>query len=277
MYTTYRRIETWNDVPRAGPLDANVRESHRLDLKETVAPDKTAEHAKDMATFANTFGGVILIGAAVDKGIVTYPGVSREHATKLAEIYEQTAKDMCSPSPVVDAIMVPIPDGSDVLLAVNVDPVIDGPVGARAAKSQDAWVFPVREASHTKYLRPNELPMYMNPQLRRSILLLDQIRFGADVLLWHYPERRREDQFVGPVQLESLNSTIGEVYLNKNAVTFAVPRNGPPIRVPLTDIECVWEDSRNRWNLRLAGHVHPGGYSSIAGFSVLPHFAPVMR
>lgn len=109
-------------MPPAGPLDAKVRESHRLDFKETASPNKTAEHAKDMAAFANGFGGVVLIGSKSDKGIVEHTGISREHAARIAEVYEQTAKDQCSPSPVVKAILITMPGNPHVLLAVNVAP-----------------------------------------------------------------------------------------------------------------------------------------------------------
>jgi hypothetical protein len=183
MYGTYK-IETFADVPPAGPLDAQVRGTHRLDFKETSAPDKTSEHAKDMATFANGFGGVILVGSKVSDGVLDHPGISRPHAARMAEVYEQTAKDMCSPSPVVNAIIVAMPVTANVLLAVNVDPFVDGPVGA---KQGEAWLFPVREASHTKFLRPSELPMYMNPRLRRVLLLLERISEKERVQLWHYP------------------------------------------------------------------------------------------
>jgi hypothetical protein len=204
MYSTYCKIETFADVPTAGPLDAQVRESHRLDFKENASPDKTAEHAKDMATFANGFGGVILIGSKVDKGIVEHVGISREHAARMAEVYEQTAKDLCSPSPVANAIIVAMPGSTSVLLAVNVDPTVEGPVGARG-KEQDAWLFPVREASHTKFLKPNELPMYMNPQIRRTLLLLDRIPADntVQIHLWHQPHHVQSARNInGPLPLQ---------------------------------------------------------------------------
>ncbi|WP_434043005.1 MULTISPECIES: AlbA family DNA-binding domain-containing protein [Sorangium] len=292
MYATYRRIETFADVPPAGPLDAKVRETHRLDFKETASPEKTAEHAKDMAAFANTFGGVILIGSKVEAGIVEHPGISRSHASRLAEVYEQTAKEMCSPSPVVNAIIIPAPGNFQVLLAINIDPFVEGPIGAKL-KEQDAWLFPVREASHTKYLRPNELPMYMNPKVRRTILLLDCIRNTDSVQLWMPPGPSTEkiilrsmsshhvdENAYGPLELEPINVKKGDVDLAKNSAIFGwEDTEGPYIRlirvgVPLTDIEDIWQTPENRWNVRLGGRIIPPQNGSESWVAT---YCPVVR
>jgi predicted HTH transcriptional regulator len=119
MYATYSKVENFADVPSAGPLDFKVRESNRLDFKETASPHNPAEHAKDMATFANAFGGVVLIGTKSADGVLTHPGISRSHAARMAEVYEQAAKDLCSPPPIVCPNIVQIPDNDHVLLAVN--------------------------------------------------------------------------------------------------------------------------------------------------------------
>ncbi|WP_437767160.1 ATP-binding protein [Sorangium sp. So ce281] len=284
MYSTYRKIETFADVPSAGPLDAKVRETHRLDFKETASPEKTAEHAKDMAAFANTFGGVILIGSRVDAGIVEHPGISRPHAARLAEVYEQAAKEMCSPSPVVNAIIITVPGNSQVLLAVNIDPFIEGPIGAKL-KEQDAWVFPVREASHTKYLKPNELPMYMSPKVRRTLLLLGCIRDGASIQLWMQPKgetanKNRYSELVhGPLPLEARDAIKGAVELAKNSVHFGLSEPNHlnmqlVVCAPLTDIEDVWQAHDDKWNIRLGGRIitPPTGSKSLE-----VRYCPVVR
>lgn len=258
MFGTYHKIEDWADVPPAGPLDAKIREGHRLDFKETASPEKTAEHAKDMATFANTFGGVILVGTKVDQGIVTHPGISRAHAARMAEVYEQTAKDMCAPVPVVNAIIIAMPASTNVLLAINVDPVVEGPVGAKV-KDQDAWLFPVREASHTKYLKPNELPMYMNPKLRRVLLLLDYIKENDRIQLWTSPSIRTPASQGQPTS-ERRAAVRAKMDLSRNWVGFfiATGEDSPVdklLNLPLTEVEDIWEDQHGVWNLRVTGRI----------------------
>lgn len=270
MCATYRKIHQWSDVPPAGPLNADVRESHGLDFKENASPEKTAEHAKDMATFANTFGGVILLGTKVDQGIVSHPGISRAHAARMAEVYEQAAKDLCSPSPIVNAIIIAMPGSSDVLLAVNVDPMIEGPVGSRSGKEQDAWLFPMREGSHTKFLKPNELPMHMNPKLRRTLLMLDCIKDREKVRLWHQPEAMTGGGASAALDLPAQEASKHGVDLAKNSVTFIVESPNAFVGVPLTEVDEVWKDHKGLWNLRLGGRIKftPDG---------LWHFQPVVR
>lgn len=271
MYGTYRKIEKPENVPKAGPLNADVREMLRLDFKETSGPDATFEHAKDMALFANGFGGVILIGSKVTDGIVEHVGIARAHAARMAEVYEQVAKDMCSPSPIVNAIIIAMPGSTSVLLAVNVDPTVEGPVGARA-RGQDAWVFPFREASQTKYLKPHELPMYMNPKLRRTILFLDRISNQQDdvIKLWGQPGLSARGQMtIGALGLDWTDATKPTVILDRNAVEFSIGEKR--VSVPLTEIEDMWMNAQGTWNLRIAGRIEATGGGNP------PQYVPVIR
>ncbi|WP_437895160.1 AlbA family DNA-binding domain-containing protein [Sorangium sp. So ce124] len=287
MYSTYRRIATFSDVPPAGPLNLTAREHHRLDFKETASPTTVWEHAKDVASLSNTFGGVILIGARAKGGILEHKGIPSAFAADLKEAYEQAANNHCSPAVILDVIPIPIPalSGNLVFLAVNVEPTIEGPIGAKAERKdrngvtivdENAWVFPVREASQTKYLTPNELPMYMNPKVRRTLLLLDCIKDGSFVQLWVPPGpptdeaildstigQHVDEHVYGPLSLESINATKGAADLAKNSAIFGWQNTeGPYVRlitagVPLTDIEDIWQAPDHKWNVRLGGRIIP--------------------
>ena len=166
----------------------------------------------------------------------------------------------------MNAIIIPMPTGTNVLLAVNVDPVVEGPVGARSGSEQDAWLFPVREMSHTKYLKPHELPMFMTPKVRRTLLLLDCIRENASVKLWVQPTgetvgtSRFANHVPGPLRLDSLDAWKGEVDLSRNSFNFVMQdtehRNGQyAVGVPLTDVEDIWQAPNGKWNIRLGGRL----------------------
>ncbi|XXY48539.1 ATP-binding protein [Sorangium sp. So ce269] len=285
MYATYRRVATFSDVPPAGPLNLTAREHHRLDFKENASPTTIWEHAKDIAALANTFGGVILIGARAKGGTLEHKGIPSAFASELKEVYEQAAQDHCSPPAIVDAIPIPIPTlpGDLVLLAVNVEPVIEGPIGAKAERKDrkgatianaNAWVFPVREASQTKYLTPNELPMHMTPKVRRTILLLDCIPESTTVQLWLQPNgetapgSRFATHIPGPLSLQLQEAAKGAVDLARNSFICVLDeprhRNGRlAVGVPLTDVEDIWRAPDGKWNIRLGGRInirpHPSG------------------
>src|SRR5262249_2090002 len=108
-------------------------------------------------------------------------------------------------------------------------PFIEGPIGARSGKDAQAWIFPGREASHTKYLTPNELPMYMNPKVRRVLLLLERIPDKERVQLWFHANHEN----VAHPQLASRPALKGSADLGKNSVLFFVPPE-IPIRISKT-------------------------------------------
>ena len=167
---------------------------------------------------------------------------------------------MCSPEPTVNAVVVPMPAVAMVLLAVNVDPYVDGPVGTRAPGAPDSWLFPMREGTHAKYLRPTELAMYMNPKLRRTLLFLDCINKEATVRLWIQPAATSH-MVSGPLPLHPKDAVIQGVDLARNSVLVLVRSDGAgaevtpstPLRIPLGEFENIWMDAADRWNLQLAG------------------------
>ena len=58
---TYKRIYDWKDLPPVPPDKAP--ETYALDFK-VQHKSHPAEHAKDMAAFANAYGGVLLVGVS---------------------------------------------------------------------------------------------------------------------------------------------------------------------------------------------------------------------
>src|SRR5438876_521586 len=100
---TYGRIESVADLPPSGLLSARSREKLDLDFKRFADERKMWEHAKDVAAFANAFGGVLLVGAdnETDPALLAYPGVRGQSVADVARIYEDGAR-LCSPAQVVD-------------------------------------------------------------------------------------------------------------------------------------------------------------------------------
>ncbi|HEY2515734.1 MAG TPA: ATP-binding protein, partial [Polyangiaceae bacterium] len=107
------------------PDKSTTVETAVLDLKETYAPDKSFEMAKDVAAFANHLGGTLLIGAKeVDGKIGEYNGVPPELAEKIRTGFSLATKERCSPRPIYDfSPPYPAPgDPTKEVFAVFVEP-----------------------------------------------------------------------------------------------------------------------------------------------------------
>lgn len=260
---TYARIETVADLPPAGPLNDRAREKSDLDFKAFADKAKMWEHAKDIAAFANALGGVLLIGADDSTGQLVYPGIAGQTVNEIKATYEGAAQ-LCSPSPVVD--VVPIPEKN--LVAVNVEPFVDQLVGAPAkikndagspGIQKDAWVFPIRQASQTEFIKPENLAMYMNREVRRAVLLLAKIPSDKKgVRVSHHVKVFRGDPSdrSGPFEVETLELTLDSVSVENNFVALVDHVGHGTVltcHVPLTDIIDVWQSESEQWNVLVRG------------------------
>jgi len=265
---SYGRIEEAADLPPSGPLNARAREKADLDFKRFADPTRCWEHCKDIAAFANALGGVLLIGAAEHGGQLAYPGVRGQTADDVKTIYEGAA-GLCSPAAVVDVVPIPQQAGAPVV-AINVDPSVDAVVAApardhdrhgRERKHDIAWVFPRRVASQTEYLQPEVLPMYMNREVRRAVVLLSRIptnkRRGLTVF-YHAQRHIQNQHWDGVVQVGNMDLDLDEVRVDRNVAKFCavIDNHGVQIRIPLLDILDVWEVGDSRWAVKVAGRLH---------------------
>jgi hypothetical protein len=252
---TFRRIASWSDLPRqSAPI---VRESYELDFKAHVEPDDRGEHAKDMAAFANTFGGTIVVGATENANSIDYHGLPPEKAARIAKGYELAHRDWLSPKPRIDVKEFPAGDASRVMVAVNVEPLPGQIVGAAAYRRDGSvgdkstgWRFPYRVGRETEWLRPEQLPMMMDPITRRTAILLEAIpveqRNEVQVECWY--------EYVpgGKPQVCAVQHDGVDLMAN---VFKVISRDGidAHIRIPLDDVSAVWEIAPARWRVRVHG------------------------
>jgi hypothetical protein len=162
-------------------------ETATLDLKLRGQFKPGFHVAKDIAAFANHLGGTLLIGAKELNGrIEMYQPLDEAAANDIQKAASEAVRDRCSPRPIVDFVRVRRDDGF--VLAVNVWPYIGQPIGV-AVKCQkdhddfgdDAYVFPMRVGIDAIYLLPEQLPMFMLPEVRRVVILLNRIPSGAPI------------------------------------------------------------------------------------------------
>ena len=257
----YQRIIVTADLPPAGPKDARTREKADIDFKRYGDDRKPAEMAKDVAAFANQLGGVIVIGgdSESDKTQLSYPGIPEGKTAEVVDHCEKAAA-RCSPAQVVDVIPLKGPDGTD-LVAVNVNAFAGQLVASPgfSAKDggivQDAWKFPIRRASQTEFISPENLAMYMDRSVRTAFLLLSQIPPGSKVRIYSR---------LHPYDLVHQASTFnkeGAVEVQPPGVNFFKFED---VRIPLGDVLNVWPASDQLWVITVLGSLkHPGKYVPI--------------
>lgn len=276
-----KTIQTLADLPPAGRLQPAAQERGWLDFKITVAPNKVHEMAKDIAALANSYGGAIVIGVTDSHGVLAYSGISVAHAHTLQEAYQGAANAWCAPVPTVLPSPIIMPGSELILLAVNVAPFLGGLVGANATiesrrldttqRNADAWLFPVRDSSHTRYLSPKEIPLHFDGHRRAiTIRLLQLDQAGqANMSLFTAPEETEpfrkltgKSEQTGPAPLVKMGGKLLGVFPDENRVEFEVNRKhsakwGPAvISIPLADIEDAWKDGL--WCIRVRGRVQQG-------------------
>lgn len=265
--SAFKPFVTPSDLPKIG----DGFERATLDLKATYDLAKQACMAIDVAAFANHIGGTLLIGASETDGRVgAYVPVPEAENNARKDAFSKAVAGRCRPAPHVD--LVPIAYGTGWVLAVNVWPQVNGPVGVRVcdvealaenykarhvasgvpeteatarAKTEakrdaggyagDSWVFPIRSGSDAFYVTPENLPMYMLPHVRRTALLLRKIPPGATVQCVVADIEKR------PRVLDSVDE-------EANVVKMHAPGDpAAPHWVPLDGIASVFETESDGW------------------------------
>lgn len=218
------------------PLGAFERET--LDFKRAQGAARGAfEYAKDVAALANHLGGTILVGAVEDRAtatLVRYEPMDTAAARAVRTEYEQAVRNLCSPVP--EVVVETIAHDTGFVVAVNVRAHVEKLVGVHRPGDGDAWTFPLRRATQTIYLLPEQLPLYAEPRVRRALLLLGRIAVGENVVL------RVVREGSGGNHLGNTGSaTLVKIDEDANTVVFG-PGAGEP-RYPLTNAASFALDS----------------------------------
>lgn len=266
----FKSITTTTDLP---PVGTTV-EGRALDFKGIVAidtPRDKRELAKDVAGFVNGTGGVLLIGAhEAHAALGRYEGLNARQAGDIKKAYETAVRERCSPVPTTDIQIISLADGTGLCLAVNCYPLADQVVGVLSEKDGGcpSYSFPYRPGEQTVWLRPEQLPMLMDPKLRRVAIRLDQIPLE---------ERREVDvisrAFTGSattshtIALEAVNLEAGHVIFASGGGPGWTAR----VSLPLEAVEMVWRNF-DRWNVLVRGILNrtEGGPTLPSGGRYLP-------
>jgi hypothetical protein len=171
------------------PAIGSGAEQALWDLKQGLST-KPYHLAKDVAAFANHYGGTLLIGAEEEhEQVKQYHPMTIDTLRAAEAAFHSAVTLLCSPKPQLNYARFEKDSGW--VLAVNVWPSIATIIGVkvladkqRCGYGADAYVFPVRIVNHSDTITPAEFPMHMLPALRRTLLLLYAIPTRALITLF---------------------------------------------------------------------------------------------
>lgn len=232
-------------------------EGATLDFKAKLDPKWTGFWlARQVASFANSVGGTLLIGAAEDgrDALKQYVPLVDAEAKKVEQDYGDAIRQRCSPQPFFQPSRVS-KDGGFVV-AINVWPFPGQAIGVRIRADKgldgsevDAYVFPLRSGRTTTEILPEQLPMLMLPELRRVATLLSAVDETERVeLLSDDP-----DATLVPVNLKAVEVLANVAVFTMKPSAHAITE----IRVPLDRIETAWKD-HGCWRVIIRGRVCSG-------------------
>jgi hypothetical protein len=250
---SFRRIATTTELPQKG-----ARETPSLEFKAPTLGNRF-ELAKDVGGMASAYGGVILFGAASDAAteqLSCYLSLDEIRAAEAIKAYEEAVRDRCFPTPLIDPVRIPHPSEPGFIVAINVIPILDQPVGVKInGDTKDgfggaAYVFHARLSTHNIPLRPDQLAMLMNPKIRRTAILLAEIPPNASIAILH---RHPRNQFEEEPREKLANSVSVDLLRNIMTADLIASTPRPPLRIPLDDVETVWQRGETTWVVRVTG------------------------
>jgi hypothetical protein len=252
---TFQPILSNAELPSIG----YKQETTDFDIKQDIrlSPKPVAfEMAKDVAAFANSNGGLILVGTSEDKStnvLRQYEGHSQEHAQQVTDAFEMAVRDRCGPLPFIDPRVLR-PSTGGFVAVVNVWPMVAQPVGVRLKGDTndgfggDSFVFPLRVGRHTDWIEPEQLPMFMIAEYRKSIIQLESI-----------PEQKRRSVRVVGEDGQQWELKLEKVDVQKHtAVLIGIGSSSSPatrLHIPLEMVRCVWQLKDDDWCILVRGTV----------------------
>ena len=199
MYSPLKALPLINTTHESETLDFKARvnrlDDGKIDLVSVATP---------VAAFANRLGGTILFGASQQGSgpLLGFAPHSVEDVAATLGACDAAIKERCVPCPQWSSTVIACDGGS--VVALNVEPHPSALVAVRVSGDKakgyggDAFVFPLRVGTQTNYLTADQTPMFMNPKVRRTLLLLSRIGKGEPVRVVALGDggRHVDDQFI---------------------------------------------------------------------------------
>ncbi len=243
LYTPFKTAQDFERLIHLG----ETSESIHWDYKQSFSPKKSEDFAIDLAAFANTFGGTLLIGVAeksdgvkkVASGFV--PGINVEEIRKTVHTH---ISEIISPK--TDVQVVPIDISGNLIVAINVEPSVNL-VGVCLDKDRRSFSFPYRTEFGNRFMTFEEVENRMADNKTRAMYLKlkKYIPSGGKVNVYPAPIANNKIEW----RFEWIHNSENEIRLDQNGYR--------SIDIPISFIEEVW-NGRGGICLKLSERLYCG-------------------
>ncbi|MBQ9226186.1 MAG: ATP-binding protein [Fibrobacter sp.] len=229
LYTPFKTPQDFESLIHLGETPENIY----WDYKSVLNSKDPTNIAIDMAAFANTYGGTILIGLS-EKGSEELNGlkVAMDFVPKIDA--ESIKKQICSIAsnyifPPIDVKVDPIKILDNLIVAVNIDPSVNL-VGVRTNNERGNFCFPYRTEYGNQFMIFEEVEKRMMDNKTRAMYLKLKKYFPADGKVNVYPAPVANNKVEW--RFEWIHNSENEIRLDQNGYR--------SIDIPISFIEEVW-------------------------------------
>lgn len=227
LYKPFKTAQDFESLIRMGETPEGIHWDYKqmFNLKE---PDNIAI---DLAAFANTYGGTLLIGVAEKKinGLRVASGfVPNVDAEEIKKRIFTHILDLVSSK--IDVQVVPIDILGNMVVAINVEPSVNL-ISVRSKKDPHAYDFPYRTEYGNQFMLFEEVEKrMMNNKTRAMYLKLKKfLPSGGKVVLYPFPIGNYQSEW----SVEWINGFEDEIRLLQNRLRSIV--------APISFIDEVWK------------------------------------
>ncbi|SHH84675.1 Putative DNA-binding domain-containing protein [Fibrobacter sp. UWCM] len=229
MTMLYKPFKTAQDFESLIHLSETPEGVH-WDYKQAFNPKDSADAAIDLAAFANTYGGTLLIGVAEKKinGLKVASGFAPNvDAEEIKKLVHTRINEIISPK--IDVQVVPIVVSGNLIVAVNVEPSINL-VGVCLDRDRRQYSFPYRTEFGNQFMTFEEVEKRMVDNKTRAMYLKlkKYIPSGGKVNVYPAPIANNKIEW----RFEWIHNSENEIRLDQNGYR--------SIDIPISFIEEVW-------------------------------------
>ena len=243
LYTPFKTAQDFESLIHWGETSEGIY----WDYKQMLNPKEPANIAIDMAAFANTYGGTLLIGLSEkENDKLNGLKVATGFAPKINA--ESIKKQICSIAsscifPRISVKIDPIKISDNLVVAVNIEPSVNL-VGVRTNTERGNFCFPYRTEYGNTFMSFTEVEERMNNSKTRSMYLK---------LKKYIPEKSKV--VIYPIPMGNAQTEWTFEWIDKSEEEFKLICNETmSIFLPISAVDEIWKGNHNlclKLNVRL--------------------------
>ena len=227
LYKPFKTAQDFESLIHLGETPEGIH----WDYKQVFNPKDPADIAIDLAAFANTYGGTLLIGVAEKKinGLRVASGFAPNvDAEDIKKLVNTRVHEIISPK--IQTTVVQFEIAGNTVVAINVEPSVNL-VSVRTSNDRGNFCFPYRTEYGNQFMIFEEVEKRMVDNKTRAMYLKlkKNLPSGGRVTLYPFPIRNCRTQW----SFEWMDGFDNEIKLEANGFRSII--------VPISFIDEVWK------------------------------------